>query len=221
MTAKASSKTAGRVRLTQAERREAAERRLLEAAVRLIAERGVSRTTLGDIGEAAGYSRTLTAAYFRDREGLVQFVWDYAAAAFRRKMEAAGSQAPGLNSVLGFVRVYLTPTGEDPLGFRAAQMLLTEAFTSSPEIREEVANYNRMSERFLRKHLRIGVEAGEVRPDIKPAAQGVVIMGALRGTISQWIIDSTIDLAGLREELCDLLRRGLAADHHGPTPAAE
>ena len=46
--------SAAAVRRTQTERRDEAEQRLFKAAVALVAERGLERVTLADIGEAAG-----------------------------------------------------------------------------------------------------------------------------------------------------------------------
>jgi AcrR family transcriptional regulator len=200
-----------RPRQTQAERRATAERKLLTAAVKLIAEKGVSRTTLGEIGEAAGYSRTLPAVYFRDRAGLVRAVWDYVSSLFFRRMQDAGGRRNGLDVVLGFVEVYLTRSGKDPVFLRATQVLLAEALTATPEIQHGVAIHNRETEKFLRKHIRLGQEAGEIRRDVDAKIQAVLIIGALRGVISHWVIDPSINLVAIRKEFVESLRRSLAA----------
>src|SRR3954465_8821227 len=56
---------------TQAERRAEAERKLLEAAMHLVAERGVRAVTLAAVGERAGYSRGLVTHHFGNRQGLL------------------------------------------------------------------------------------------------------------------------------------------------------
>jgi AcrR family transcriptional regulator len=61
----------GSERRSQAGRRDEAEQRLLAAAVRLVAEQGLERITLADVGAAAGYSRGLPAHYFGSKAGLV------------------------------------------------------------------------------------------------------------------------------------------------------
>src|SRR6185437_14241745 len=61
-------------RLTQAERTELSDRRMLEAAIRLIVERGISRTKLTDVGVQAGYSRGLAAMRFGTKAGLLSQV---------------------------------------------------------------------------------------------------------------------------------------------------
>jgi AcrR family transcriptional regulator len=199
-----------RPRKTQAERRATAEKKLLAAALKLIAEKGVGRTTLAEIGEAAGYSRALPAVYFRDRDGLIRAVWDYVSSHFQKKMAATGERQAGLAAVLSVVDAYLTRSGSDPFVFRATQVLMIEAFTATPEIRENMAMYNREAEKFLRKHIRIGIERGEIRGDVDPKAQAILIMGALRGAVSHWIIDPAIDLGLVRKEFLQSLRRSLA-----------
>jgi AcrR family transcriptional regulator len=200
-----------RQRRTQAERRATAERKLLAAAVRLIAEKGTSRTTLAEIGEAAGYSRTLPGVYFRDKDGLVRAVWDHAASLFRWKMHVAGDRQEGLDAVLGFADVYLTRSSRDPILFHATQVLQTEALATTSEIRQNVATHNRNSERYLRRQLRVGMQRGEINGDVNPKAQAILIMCALRGAVAHWVIDRSIDLGALQRELLRSLRKSLAA----------
>jgi AcrR family transcriptional regulator len=61
-------------RRTQEERREEAEQRILDAATRLIADKGLDGFTLADVGEAAGFSRGLPAHYFKSKDGLLAAV---------------------------------------------------------------------------------------------------------------------------------------------------
>jgi len=203
-------KAPNRPRQTQAERRAIAEKKLLAAALKLIAEKGLGRTTLAEIGEAAGYSRTLPAVYFRDRNGLIRAVWDYVSSHFQKKMEATGQRQAGLEAVLSVVDAYLTRSASDPFAFRATQVLLIEAFTATPDIRKSMATYNRESEKFLRKQISVGIERGEIRSDVDAKAQAILIMGALRGAITHWIIDPAIDLRLVRKEFLHSIRRSLA-----------
>jgi AcrR family transcriptional regulator len=196
---------------TQAERRATAERELLSAALRLIAEKGVMRTTLAEIGEAAGYSRALPAAYFRDKNGLIQALWQHVSGLFRKRFLQAERRDKGLDSVLGFIEVYLTRPSDDPYIFRASQVLLTEAFTAAPEIRESVAQYNRDSEDFIRTQIRVGIRNGEISEDVDASSQAIIIIAALRGALSHWIIDPKINLAALKKEFKRSVTQSLTA----------
>lgn len=62
------------LRLTQIERKEISDAKMLEAAIALIVERGVEQATLKDVGEKAGYSRGLAGYRFGNKTGLFDFV---------------------------------------------------------------------------------------------------------------------------------------------------
>ena len=61
-------------RRSQAQRTALSDTRMLEAAIRLIIERGAGKTTLKEVGELAGYSRGLAGYRFGSKEGLLNFV---------------------------------------------------------------------------------------------------------------------------------------------------
>jgi hypothetical protein len=61
-------------RRTQRERTAESTRRLLDAAIELIAEKGFERTTAMEIGERAGYSRSMVRARYGSKEALLESV---------------------------------------------------------------------------------------------------------------------------------------------------
>jgi AcrR family transcriptional regulator len=65
-------RTPARGRRTQSERKEQSARALLDAATALIAEQGFTRTTLGQIGQKAGYSRGMVTERFGSKSELIQ-----------------------------------------------------------------------------------------------------------------------------------------------------
>src|ERR1700722_3737244 len=62
-------------RRTQRERSEQSASRLLEAAIELIAEKGFERTTVAEIGERAGYSRSMVRARYGSKEALLESIF--------------------------------------------------------------------------------------------------------------------------------------------------
>src|SRR5690554_6641242 len=60
----------GKKKLTQAERTELSDMRMLEAAADLVLEVGTQNTTLKEVGLRAGYSRSLASLRFGSKEGL-------------------------------------------------------------------------------------------------------------------------------------------------------
>lgn len=61
-------------RLTQAERTEISDKRMFDATIALIVERGTSATSLKDVGMLAGYSRGLASHRFGSKDKLFDFV---------------------------------------------------------------------------------------------------------------------------------------------------
>ena len=64
---------------THVERREEAEKKLLAAAAKIIAVKGLEKFTLAEVGETAGYSRGLPRHYFGDKDELTVRVALYVA----------------------------------------------------------------------------------------------------------------------------------------------
>src|SRR5688500_4138595 len=64
-------------RRTQAQRRGAARAAIIETAIRLLADGGYANMTLADLGERAGYSRSLAAHYFGSKAKLLAAVVEH------------------------------------------------------------------------------------------------------------------------------------------------
>ena len=196
-------------RRTQADRREAAEQRLLDAAIRLISERGIRGTTLGDVGEAAGYSRGLTAHHYKTKEGLVKAVAAEIHRRFRQRLIEATPQVDGLARLLAAIGVYLD-VGDVPAS-RALHLIQKEALTQQSEYRGILRKFNRRSAEWLERQLRAGMAAGDIRPDIDPASQANLLLASLRGARAQWLqAPGDVDMASVAVELVSHLKRSVA-----------
>src|SRR5690606_16138474 len=90
---------AGNARLTQAERTAISDARMLDAAVRLIVERGTEKTTLKDVGELAGYSRGLAGYRFGSKEGLFSFVVHAISEEWLQELKQATAGKVGIDAI--------------------------------------------------------------------------------------------------------------------------
>jgi len=61
-------------RKTHEQRTELSDRLMLEAAIKLILEKGTHKTTLKEVGELAGYSRSMAGYRFGTKAGLFEFI---------------------------------------------------------------------------------------------------------------------------------------------------
>lgn len=197
-------------RRSQAERRDEAEQRLLAAAVRLVAEQGLERITLADVGEAAGYSRGLPAHYFGSKAGLVAALARHLIEGFGRALDRTEHHPRGLERLLGTAAFYLDSVRKEPTGARALSVVLGEGL-SNPLISERIAALNARGIKGFEVNLRAAAIAGEIRPDVDPRAQAILILAGLRGAVALWLLaPDAIDLAAVRDEFVASLKRSLA-----------
>lgn len=196
-------------RRTQAERREEAERRLLEAALDVVARRGSVRMTLAEVGEAAGYSRGLPAHRFGSKAGLLRALAVHIGERFRKQRDAGRRREPGLDSIRGSVHVYFSRTEPGWTSTRALLVMMTEGFMEGSDLRENAMAYNRSALSFFEHHIRIGVESGEIPPGTDPKTTAVILLGAMRGVMLQWLSDPEIDLMKVRDQLLSIIDRVL------------
>lgn len=195
----------------RAERRAEAERRLLQAAVAMVSDRGTEGTTLTDVGEAAGYSRGLPGHYFGTKSELIAAVASYIADGFANRLAQASTREPGLDSLLHSVRSYLNGAMQTPASTRALLIALAEALTE-PLVAQPMSEVTVRSVRRLRVMIERGIERGEIRDDVDAASQAVLILGTLRSTVALWWTDQErVDLPTLRDAYVSSLERSLAA----------
>ena len=209
---------AAATRRTHAERREEAERRLLEAAMEIVAKRGTVRMTLAEVGEAAGYSRGLPAHRFGNKAGLVHALAGYLGERFGQQRQQGPALAPGLAAILGNIHFYFARTGGAWLATRALLVMMTESCMepnanteaeTETGLRAEVAGYNRTALAWFEQHIRTGIAQGDIAADTDPATTAVILLGAMRGVMLQWLVDDHIKLPAVRDRLLLIVEAAL------------
>lgn len=154
--------------------------RIVDAAARLIAERGVADTTIEDVKAAAAVSGSQLYHYFADKDGLVHAVIDRQADAIVATQEGAdlGTRA-GLRAWRDMVIAHANRTngkGGCPLGSLGGQLA-----ESDVEARTHIADgFGRWST-ALRDGLRALHAAGHLAPDINPDDLAVTLLAVLEG----------------------------------------
>ncbi|MDI1264903.1 MAG: TetR/AcrR family transcriptional regulator [bacterium] len=197
-------------RRTQAERREEAERAILDAATRIVAAKGLDELTLADAGEAAGYSRGLPSHYFGSKAELLSAIAEYIREWFFNGLRDGSSRRPGLGNLIAAVEFYFDACTSDPVMWRTLHTLRAGAL-HKPSLAVTVARLNRDSARAIEVDIRAGMQNGEIRRDIDAAAYSVLTLAAAHGAISQWLVDPDhIDLPALRAAFIATLRCNLS-----------
>lgn len=178
-------------RRTQAERTALSDARMFEAAMQLIVEKGMQKTTLKEIGERAGYSRGLASNRFGSKEALFnQLVhrfndtWASELGRFVRDKSGLAAITAALEAVEYFL---LNHTVE----MQALYILWYESISSHTAVRRRLAAnhlaYRRDSERWVRQ----GIEEGTIRPSIDPACFAMEFNAFIFGLIYQWLVKSS------------------------------
>jgi AcrR family transcriptional regulator len=189
---------------TQAERRAETERRVLDAATRLVAARGVRAVTLAAVGGAAGYSRGIVTHHFGSRQGLL----DVLTRQLQDRFAAPASELRGLDRLLQLVDAYLVHLRAGDLAARVFLVLWAEALTAEPDLRPVFAERDARFRATLAECLHEGITIGDIRPDVDPDALALALVGQLRGMGLQ-LLDADVDHELLRGQAHDLLERGL------------
>ena len=200
------------MRRSHQQRREEAERRLLDAALAIVAQRGSVRMTLAEVGEAAGYSRGLAAHRFGSKAGLVQALAGYIGEQFGQQRARGPALQPGLEAVLGNIHFYFGRRGGAWTSTRALLVMMSEScLVAQPELRPVVAAYNRSALAWFEQHITTGIARGEIAPHNDPGITAVILLGAMRGVMQQWLVDPKLPLVAVRDRLLQVAEQLLRA----------
>ena len=194
---------------TQAERRDEAERRILEAAALIVAEEGLEAITLAAAGERAGYSRGLPSHYFRTKNDLLSALAVYIIDLFMARRRAS-TDLSGFEGLIASIKFYFESPPRHAKMVRAFHTVLAGAI-HTPTIAATVAKVNRDSIAEIVSAIRAGIEGGIVRADVDPEVEGGLILAALRGSVALWLADPDgTDLDRMGAQFISNLRRSLA-----------
>lgn len=193
---------------THAERRREAESRIVQAAFDIVAKRGVDQLTLAEAGEEAGYSRALPAHYFGSRDVLLAAVAEHAVNQYRRRVvEKNLPSAPGLEPILTGIAFYMDDSRSWPKRLKAFHEVMNAALRW-PSIAAVAAKLSQESVERFAQQIRAAQRLGEIRADIDPVAEAIVVSGAIRGIMAQWLVaPDSIDLDAVRDAYIAGLRR--------------
>jgi len=182
-------------------------RLILHAAVRVFAERGYQGCRIADVAQSAGVAYGLVYHYFRNKDELLESVFDEQWAIFIRALEAIdagpGTATDKLAGLFGFVfdvyktapaavRVLMLEVTHTPRGLRAGST--RETFDRAI--------------RLVAAVVRRGQERGELRRQADPVVAATSLLGAMELTLSGMVMG--LVPAGSEEEI-DRAREHLVA----------
>jgi len=199
-------------RLSQAERSARSDRRIVRAAIRLIARQGYSKTTLAQIGREAGCSGGLVSHRFGSKEGLLRALVDHIRIRFLEdQLEPSMAGRSGLDALCAMLDTYLAELTRREERMRALYVLMGESWGPVPAVRAAFAELDEKFRASVAERIEEGRRLGEIRRDVKPPVEAAAFVAMLRGTAMQWLTaHGSFDLDGARESLKAALRGRLA-----------
>ncbi len=150
---------------------------ILSEAARLFAAEGYERTSMRDIAEACGISKSLLYHHFTDKDELYARI----ALGFTRELhDFVAARLAGQPGTTGRVRLFMLASAEYFDRYRVVWTASTAAFWSDPQLRrqEERMAWRDRYEHLLRDLLTAAVAAGEMR-HVDVAMAGRLILSTL------------------------------------------
>ncbi len=198
-------------RRTQAERTAMSEDRLMQAALKLIAERGYDRTSLQAIGDEAGYSRGLVSHRFGSKEGLLWAIFERTFAEWRtERLAPKVSGRIGIDALVATVEASRAAMRRAPDEMRAFYALLFESLGPLDVLRPKVAEFHRRQRKNVGLWIKAGIDAGSVRADVDPAREATLFLSMLRGAAYLWLVDPRgVDIDALYDAIVETVGRNL------------
>jgi AcrR family transcriptional regulator len=138
-----------------------------EAAIRVISRKGMASATMQEIAEEAGVAKGTIYLYFRDREELVEKTFETAIGELHKRIDAAlDGDGPFAQRLRAVITAKLAFFNENREFFRLYHTLRMPEGSASQQRRQKrncQPQYRARVDR-LAAHLKLAMDAGEVRP---------------------------------------------------------
>jgi AcrR family transcriptional regulator len=206
-------------RKTQAERTALSDRRMFEAAIELINERGTQKTTLKEIGERAGYSRGLANYRFGSKDGFMLQLFERFDDRWKEHLQDYIVNSGGLEAVRQAACALRDFLKKEPSYLRAMYLLWYESLGRESNIRQLLAEHHDIYRRDARRWIEQGIEANEIKPDTDPVQFAAQYCAFIFGIVYQWLVNSEgLELDAVFDNYIKNMTALLAVPDHNPEP---
>jgi AcrR family transcriptional regulator len=174
-----------RPRRTQHERTAESTQRLTDAAIALIAEKGFNNTTLAEIGERAGYSRSMVQFRFGTKEGFLESLLreEYET---RLLVNRPAPGSSGLERVLAQIDLLHDQLEAAPGLMRGFFVLCFEALGPLESLREWLDDWLTRYQEETAVAIRAGIDDGTIRPEVDPEREAAALTASCVGHAFKW-----------------------------------
>jgi AcrR family transcriptional regulator len=177
------------LRLTQVERKEISDAKMLEAAVELIVERGTGQATLKDVGEKAGYSRGLAGYRFGNKEGLFDFVLRSVGDEWLAELTLVTKNKTGYDAIAAALDAHIQFCEDAPKHVEAFYRLWFEALTPESQLKSVILGIHKRRRADVIRWIEQGVEEGSVAAMINIELVADHFTASVSGIVYHWMSD--------------------------------
>ena len=164
-------------------------RQIVDAAIRVMAEKGWNETSIDEITREAGVSRGLVSYHFKDKADLLSGVLSRCKEASREGIEEAiAATDDPVERYRLVIRTTLNLAREDPTIYEIFLHFMASG-RSNPELGEQIRELYRGFRDMTARSIRHGQENGLFRTDMDADAAAARHIGALTGFALQWLLD--------------------------------
>ncbi len=171
-------------RVSHAERTDKSDRLMVEAAVKLVVERGTEKTTLKDVGEEAGYSRGLAGYRFGSKTGLFEFIVRKIGENWLADLKAATTGKRGIEAIEAAIVAHGRICAEANDALRAFYILWFESIGLDSSLQRVVASIHDRR----RRDVVAWIEAADEMPSLPAGLIAEHFNAAVLGIAYQWLL---------------------------------
>ena len=187
-------------RMTQAERTALSDKKMFEAAIELINERGTQKTTLKEIGERAGYSRGLANYRFGSKDGLMLELFERFDERWKAHLQDYIAGTRGLEAIQQASAALRNFLKKESSYLRAMYLLWYESLGHESDMRQLLAEHHDVYRHDCKRWIEQGVESGEIKPDTNAEQFAAQYCAFSFGLVYQWLVNAdALDLDAVFE----------------------
>lgn len=196
---------------TQEQRREESVQAMVQAAIELIAEKGMAGLTMAEVGIKAGYSRGLAHLHFGSKENLLSACLEYLSRDFNVQRKKDGVDTTGLNDIYSLVDAYTQRPDNAVKRIRAMFFIVLDSSVANSPLYGFVHDYNEKNMAHVEFKLNEAKARGQIKPNVDTHSAAFILMSLLRGISLHRLNNKVVDAAVVRSEILQMIGRWLVA----------
>lgn len=176
-----------KAKLTQEERTALSDKRMFEAAMELICEKGGNRTTLKEVCEKAGYSRGLANYRFGSKDVFFDKLIGHFNLAWKNELQENIGDKTGLPAIRSAVDTLEKFVLEHSEFMRSRYIIMYESIATENIILKKLRVTHKTYNDDIVKWVTEGIDQGDVSPEIDAEAFAAYYSSFIFGTVFQWL----------------------------------